>query len=82
MEVTKTYYEENGDPLTQMQNDPDLKMGDIVELGTNNQAGRKILQITGYSYDDITPEEWSVGGRRRQGTNKRRKRRRTIRKRK
>lgn len=84
IEVTKTYYEDNGDPLFQMQNDPDLRTGDIIEFSTHAQAGRKLLRITGYTYDDITPDDWLVGGRRRQGTNKRirRKRRRTIRKRK
>ena len=83
-QITKTYYEDDGDPLFQMQNDPDLRINDIVEFGTNNQVGRRLLQITGYRYVDITPVHWQ-GGRRRQGTNKRRqgtnKRRRTIRKR-
>ena len=56
-QITKTYYEDDGDPLTQMRNDPDLKIGDVVELGTNNQVGRRLLQITGYTYNDITPLE-------------------------
>ena len=82
-QITKTYYEDHGDPLTQMQNDPDLKIGDVVELGTNNQAGRRLLRVTGYTYDDITPDQWQ-GGRRRTNRKRRtiKKRRRTIRKRK
>jgi hypothetical protein len=69
-----------------MQNDPHLKIGDIVELGTNNQAARRLLRVTGctgYTYDDIMPDEWQ-GGRRRTIRKKRRtirKRRITIRKR-
>jgi hypothetical protein len=72
-QITKTYYEDDGDPLFQMQNDPHLKIGDIVELGTNNQAARRLLRVTGctgYTYDDIMPDEWQ-GGRRR--TNKKRR---------
>ena len=75
MEPTKTYYEDNGDPLTQMQNDPDLRIGDVVELGTNNQDGRRLLRVTGYTYDDITPVQWQGGRRRQRRTNKRSKRR-------